>query len=89
MFTSRVGERFHLSADPLPRTAIALVEATVLGNAAAGKRAPFSLVFLAPPGPVLPQRIYGLEHDDLGSFELFLVPIGADRQGVRYEAVFG
>ena len=38
--------------------------------------------------PVLEQMIRRLEHDELGAFELFLVPIGPDDTGMRYEAVF-
>jgi hypothetical protein len=32
--------------------------------------------------------VYGVEHDRLGTFDLFLVPVGADETGVSYEAVF-
>jgi hypothetical protein len=52
------------------------------------KREPFSLIFLGPPEPVLAQRIYRLEHDEMGALELFLVPIGRDAAGARYEAAF-
>lgn len=52
------------------------------------RRAPFSIVFRGPPTPILPQRIYRLVHAEIGEFELFLVPIGPDEQGMRYEAVF-
>jgi hypothetical protein len=59
------------------------------GPGAAGReRAPFSLVFHAAEGPVYPQGIYPLEHDVLGNFALFMVPIGRDAEGVKYEAVF-
>jgi hypothetical protein len=34
------------------------------------------------------QQIYQVEHPTLGSFELFLVPVGPDEQGMCYEAVF-
>ena len=53
------------------------------------RRVPFALVFRGPAGDVLPQGTYHVEHDALGAFDLFLVPIGADADGVRYEAVFG
>ena len=53
------------------------------------RRAPFALLFHGPPTPILPQRIYRLEHPALGTFDLFLVPLGPDRAGMRYEAVFG
>jgi hypothetical protein len=39
--------------------------------------------------PLLPQRIYRLEHAELDTLELFLVPIAQDASGTRYEAVFG
>ncbi len=53
-----------------------------------GRRAPFSLFFRGPMQPTMPQRIYTLEHPELGRFDLFLVPIGPDGTGMRYEAVF-
>jgi hypothetical protein len=36
----------------------------------------------------LPQRIYRVEHGELGAMEIFLVPIGPDEVAHRYEAVF-
>jgi hypothetical protein len=36
----------------------------------------------------MPQRIHPVEHDRLGRFELFLVPVGPDHIGMRYEAIF-
>jgi hypothetical protein len=56
-----------------------------------GPRAePFSAYFLGPRSPVLSQRIYKVTHDQLGTLDLFLVPIGPDPQagGMLYEAVF-
>jgi hypothetical protein len=52
------------------------------------RQQPFSAYFRGPYSPILPQRIYTLEHDRLGTLEIFLVPIGPDAQGMRYEAVF-
>jgi uncharacterized protein DUF6916 len=52
------------------------------------RQQPFSAYFRGPYPPVLPQRIYRVEHDQLGTLEIFLVPIGPDGQGMRYEAVF-
>jgi len=48
----------------------------------------FSLVFRGQPSPWLPQCIYRVKHERLGEFNLFLVPIGPDSQGMQYEAVF-
>jgi hypothetical protein len=48
----------------------------------------FSLLFRGPMAPVLPQRIYRLDHNSLGRLEIFLVPLGPDGEGMQYEAVF-
>lgn len=53
-----------------------------------GLRAPFSLLFHGPVSPVWPQRTYEVSHPDLGTFELFLVPLGPEGEAMRYEAVF-
>jgi hypothetical protein len=70
-----------------------LIEARLLGGqsprpAALARREPFALTFRAPRGTSWPQRIYRIAHPDLGAFEIFLVPIGPDDQGPRYEAIF-
>jgi hypothetical protein len=49
---------------------------------------PFSIYFRGPRQPVLPQAIYRMEHDRMGTMDLFIVPIGPDGQGMGYEAVF-
>jgi hypothetical protein len=86
-FADRVGESFRIRFEPEDALEAELVEAQALGPAE-GRRAPFSLVFRAPKEPIYPQRIYAVEHDELGSFEIFLVPIAPDEAGARYEAVF-
>lgn len=48
----------------------------------------FSLTFLAPLEAPVEQGIYQLEHEQLGTGRLFLVPIGRDENGLSYEAVF-
>jgi len=54
----------------------------------AGRRHGFSLTFRSALPRPLPQAIYRLDHDHLGSLELFLVPIGPRAGGMGYEAVF-
>jgi hypothetical protein len=48
----------------------------------------FSAFFHGPLDRFLPQGMYLLEHDAMGSFDIFLVPVAKDERGVRYEAVF-
>ena len=73
---------FRLTADHAPRLELELVEI-----AGAGGR-PFSVLFRGPAEPLLTQRIYRLEHPALGPLDLFLVPVGREPDGLRYEAVF-
>ena len=48
----------------------------------------FSLLFVAPAGPWLPQAIYPVRHPALGTMEIFLVPVGPVPGGNGYHAVF-
>ncbi len=49
---------------------------------------PFSLLFHGPADPVLPQKIYQMEHERLGALALFVVPVGRDATAVKYETIF-
>ena len=48
----------------------------------------FSVVFLGSPEFLLPQNTYRLVHPEMGEFDIFLVAIGKDAEGYRYEAVY-
>ena len=78
--TFRAGDRIEFSlaeVNPLPR------------SPHAPRSEPFSLIFLGPPNPILPQATYRLTHDQLGELDIFIVPVGPDPQGrIQYEAVF-
>jgi hypothetical protein len=52
------------------------------------KQERFSLVFRTSNDFFLGQGQRPFEHDVMGEFELFLVPIGRDDNGTDYEAVF-
>jgi hypothetical protein len=85
-FRPHLGTRFRLAGGPV---GFELIEVTNLSRTGSGGvRAPFSLVFRAPSEALLPQGIQKLEHDEFGVVELFLVPLGPDEAGMRYEAVF-
>ena len=48
----------------------------------------FSVFFKGSEATPLPQQTYLLQHEPMGEFEIFLVPVGRDENGFRYEAVF-
>lgn len=87
-FEPLVGSRFTLRVDAAALPAD-LVEATAGRHARPDGQPAFSLTFEGPPEPVLPQRIYRLEHPALDPLDLFLVPVARTATGLHYEAVFG
>jgi hypothetical protein len=88
-FRDRAGEAFR---DTAAGFELVLAEVEELGpdarHSAPDARTPFSLVFRGPLRPMLEQGIRPLAHDALGELPLFLVPIAAEPDGMRYQAVF-
>jgi hypothetical protein len=70
-YTARVGGR---------RVALQLISAT-------GREQAFSLTFAGPAGVPLASGIHTLRHREVGTFSLFLSPVGSLRGGRRYEAI--
>ena len=72
------------------RFSLRLSEAKLLRNFSPDPdfRPPFALLFTCADQRILPQAIYDMDNADLGTRQIFLVPVGQDGEGVRYEAVF-
>ncbi len=93
-FAQHLGDRYRLCLSDSQFATLELIEVTSLGSRTApqapgdGRREPFSIIFRGSPETCLEQRIYRLEHAQMGTLDLFLVPIGKDEQGFCYEAVF-
>lgn len=80
---------FELISDEVQGVSLDFREANALrGDSDA--REPFSIIFMGPHQPILPQAIRRLRHPDLGVLDLFLVPVGPDKDntGIQYEAIF-
>jgi hypothetical protein len=78
-------------SQPIELTLVKVVRGPTQTPAAAGKGTSmesFSLVFNGSDDRLLPQKTYSFEHDQLGCFDLFIVPIGRTSAGCEYEAVF-
>ena len=88
-FAPFVGHGFAVDAGEAGALELELV-AAIPGAypAPEGARQPFTLKFLGPGDPILPQRIYRLDHERLGAIEIFIVPVARDEGGTSYEAVF-
>ncbi|MFC1997303.1 DUF6916 family protein [Chloroflexota bacterium] len=69
---------------------VELIEIKKLGGDTTNPdRKPFSLVFYSVDREnYLIQQIYTFEHPQMGSLDIFIVPLGPDDHGMRYEAIF-
>ena len=93
-FSPHVGDAFEVepaAGEPF-EVVLSSCEETPYGSPEQWKdaieRIPFSLLFHALGAERSgPQGIYTVRHADLGELELFLVPLGPDERGMRYEAV--
>ncbi len=93
-FAPLVHDPFRVVQDAVPDLVLELTEVHEMADTGprdprvGQRRTPFSLLFRGPRAVILPQQIVRLEHATLGAFDLFIVPLGPDAQGVRYEAIF-
>jgi len=85
MFRESLNTKFRLRAETPEPIELELLEITESINTP--KHEQFALLFLGPQSLYLPQMTYRLEHEKLGEFDLFLVPVGRVENGLQYEAV--
>jgi hypothetical protein len=86
IFSEHLNSEFKIS---LPNAAPVVLRLTQVNERDAGpKLEQFSLFFCGPLEPRLQQSIYSLQHEKLGTLELFLVAVGIDQDGVQYESAF-
>jgi len=92
-FSPLVGETFRLHVPPAHVLDLVLVEATPIvaespAHAANRRKTPFTLIFNGPPHVVASQHMYPIEHETLGRYELFVVPIGPKHGAMQYQVIF-
>ena len=85
-FAAALHTRFALRQDVPQPIELELVHVSELRSAP--RQEIFSILFRGPLKTPLAQRIYQLEHAEMGTFELFIVPVAMNEQGYEYEAVF-
>jgi hypothetical protein len=83
-FSECLNTKFRLHQES-STTELELIEVT---DGSTPKQVRFAVLFRGPQEPFLVQKIYNVEHDQLGAFDLFIVPIKRDEDGLYYEAVF-
>ena len=86
MLADYVGAEFEVLDDP--SSVFRLTLTNVVEHVKTERQEVFSLFFHGPSDPFVSQGIHKLKHSLLGEFELFLVPVGRDKDGFQYEAAF-
>jgi hypothetical protein len=91
-FREALHQRFLLRALPGEELDLELVAVHDLsasaGSIPVSARAPFSIHFRGPRTPWARQHTYSITNECLGEMQIFVVPLGADGQGMLYEAIF-
>ncbi len=87
-FTDRVGETFTAQAEDRAMT-LTLRRVDSLPRPPGDQgREPFSLEFTDAAHDHVPQQTVEVTHEEMGSYPLFVVPLGPSDDGMRYEAIF-
>ena len=89
-FEACLEEAFIVKSETGAGSELRLIEVKTLGtiDPNLNTRQPFSLLFRGPLEPAFQQQILELENSTVGEISLFLVPVGADEEGVLYDAMF-
>jgi len=89
-FLPYINQTFRVRLDGVEPIVLELVNVTESGiRSRPEARRPFSLHFLGPVSPqYLVQHTYRLEHEQMGAFDLFIVPLGPETGRMRYEVIF-
>ena len=100
LFAAHLNETFRLHVDAETVLDMTLVEVKSLKPSVprnnpwdsepltSMRREPFSMIFRGSLDQPLPQRMYRLDHPEMGSIEnLFLVPVGKNQEGMFYESL--
>jgi len=86
VFARHANSKFHAQIDELTSVELELTEVSDVNLHP--QQEEFVIVFRGPSDKFLGQGVLSFSHDQMGQFELFLVPIKQDEQGFYYEAVF-
>jgi hypothetical protein len=88
-FTPLLHQTLPLRFTPEVTLPAELVEAREINSYSPAERKPFSLIFRTQQKKeYYQQSTCVVEHPEKGDLTLFLVPLGFDHDGMRYEAVF-
>lgn len=85
-FSEILNTKFRLNFPDADVLELELVKVEDFGSTAIQER--FTVLFRGPLDRGVTQGSYSFEHDTLGTFDLFIVPIAREEEGMVYEAAF-
>jgi hypothetical protein len=74
-----------LAGDASTGIELSLMMASLRSRPAPPTYEQYSMLFIGPVEPLLPQGTYRFRHDQIGELSLFMVPVGCDAEGAQYE----
>jgi len=89
-FTKHLNTQFRLLAEaprPIDLTLVSVTPRKIEAQEQADMER-FSAIFMGPPDIFIPQQTYRVSHPEMGEFDIFLVALGQDPEGFKYEAVY-
>jgi hypothetical protein len=87
MFDSNLNTKFQIRHEQYGDVDLELVDVTLARTESPGYES-FSLTFLDAANLPFPQQTYAMKHDEMGEFDLFIVPVNSDARGRYYQAIF-
>lgn len=85
-FAENLNTKFSIQLEDSKAAELELIE--VVEASSTSRQRQFSVFFRGPLEYMLPQGTYHMEHEKMGALDLFIVPVGREQDGFRYEAVF-
>jgi hypothetical protein len=87
-FARQLHDRFRILSAASRPVDVKLIGVRDLDVSSGSREQCFSILFRGPRKRPLPQETYMINHREIGTFPLLLVPVGESRTGRFYEAVF-
>jgi hypothetical protein len=85
-FSQNANTKFQVQVDENTPVELDLIEVSELK--VYPQQEEFTLTFRGPLNAFLDQGVRPFKHDQMGEFEVFIVPIKQDAEGFYYEAIF-
>src|SRR2546423_1889902 len=85
-FSKQLNTKFGIRISEAQAIEVELTEVSELLISARQER--FALIFRSANDILIAQGLHRFEHDQMGPFDLFIVPVDRDERGTYHEAVF-